>query len=44
MAIKGDFDMCISMDIKTLNELTKIFPNMKIIDLIEMIQLYGNNN
>ena len=30
MALKGDFDMSISMDIKTLNELTKIFPNIKI--------------
>ena len=42
--MKGEFNMNISMDIKTLNELTKIFPNIKIIDLIEMIQLYGNNN
>ena len=38
MVIEGDFDMCISMDIKTLGWLCKAFGDITFVELVEIIK------
>ena len=38
MVIEGDFDMCISMDIKTLGWLCKVFGDITFLELAEIIK------